>query len=87
MARLLLYVVDLSLVTNGRTRSSRIRDRREVTGDETSIAARLARMTPDEQSAWAAEIAAKARRLLDAPTIDHEDDKRGLIHGQSAKRR
>ena len=38
-----------------------------------SIAGRLAKMSAAERSAWAAEIAAQARALLEAPTIDHED--------------
>ena len=38
-----------------------------------SIAGRLAKMSAAERSAWAAEIAAQARALLGAPTIDDED--------------
>ena len=41
--------------------------------DGGSIAARLARMSAEERLAWAVEIAARARGLLEAPTIDHED--------------
>jgi hypothetical protein len=41
--------------------------------DGGSIAARLVRMSTEERLAWAAEIAARARGLLEAPTIDHED--------------
>jgi hypothetical protein len=41
--------------------------------DGGSIATRLAKMSAAERSAWAAEVAAQARALLDAPTIDHED--------------
>jgi hypothetical protein len=36
-------------------------------------AGRLAKMSAAERSAWAAEVAAQARALLEAPTIDHED--------------
>jgi len=49
-------------------------DRVAVTdSDGGSIAMRLAKMSAAERSAWAAEIAAQARALLGAPTIDHED--------------
>jgi hypothetical protein len=41
--------------------------------DGGSIAGRLAKMSAAERSAWAAEVAAQARALLEAPTIDHED--------------
>ena len=41
--------------------------------DGGSIATRLAKMSAAERSAWAAEVAAQGRALLDAPTIDHED--------------
>jgi len=41
--------------------------------DGGSIAARLARMSAAERLAWAADIAARARSLLEAPTIEHED--------------
>jgi len=41
--------------------------------DGGSIAMRLAKMSAAERSAWAAEVAAQARALLEAPTIDHED--------------
>jgi hypothetical protein len=40
--------------------------------DGGSIAARLAKMSAAERAAWAAEVAAQARALLEAPTIDHE---------------
>src|SRR5437762_14180047 len=49
-------------------------DKMAVTdGDGGSLAARLAKMSAAERSAWAAEVAAQARALLEAPTIDHED--------------
>ena len=38
-----------------------------------SIAGRLTKMSAAERAAWAAEVAAQARALLEAPTIDHED--------------
>ena len=38
-----------------------------------SIAGRLAKMSAAERAAWAAEVAAQARALLEAPTIDQED--------------
>ena len=38
-----------------------------------SLAARLAKMSAAERAAWAAEVAAQARALLEAPTIDNED--------------
>ena len=41
--------------------------------DGGSIAGRLAKMSAAERTAWAAEVAAQARALLEAPTIDHED--------------
>ena len=41
--------------------------------DGGSIATRLAKMSAAERAAWAAEVAAQARRLLEAPTIDNED--------------
>ena len=41
--------------------------------DGGSFAARLARMSIEERMAWAVEIAARARGLLQAPTIDHDD--------------
>jgi hypothetical protein len=41
--------------------------------DGGSIATRLAKMSAAERAAWAAEVAAQARSLLEAPTIDHED--------------
>jgi hypothetical protein len=41
--------------------------------DGGSIAGRLAKMSAAERAAWAAEVAAQARALLEAPTIDHED--------------
>jgi hypothetical protein len=41
--------------------------------DGGSIATRLAKMSAAERSAWAAEVAAQARALLEAPTIEHED--------------
>src|SRR2546430_17454625 len=41
--------------------------------DGGSIAMRLATMSAAGRSAWAAEVAAQARALLEAPTIDHED--------------
>ena len=41
--------------------------------DGGSIAGRLAKMSAAERAAWAAEVAAQARALLGAPTIDHED--------------
>ena len=41
--------------------------------DGGSIAARLARMSAEERLAWAADIAARARSLLEAPRIEHED--------------
>src|SRR5438874_5727200 len=40
--------------------------------DGGSIAGRLAKMSAAERSAWAAEVAAQARALLEAPTIYHE---------------
>ena len=49
-------------------------DKMAVTdSDGGSIATRLAKMSAAERSAWAAEVAAQARALLEAPTIDHED--------------
>jgi len=41
--------------------------------DSGSIAGKLAKMSAAERAAWAAEVAAQARALLEAPTIDHED--------------
>jgi hypothetical protein len=41
--------------------------------DGGSIAARLARMSAEERMLWAAETAARARGLLQAPIIDHDD--------------
>ena len=41
--------------------------------DGGSIAIRLAKMSDAERAAWAAGVAAQARDLLEAPTIDHED--------------
>jgi hypothetical protein len=41
--------------------------------DGGSIVRRLAKMSAAERAAWAAEVAAQARALLEAPTIDHED--------------
>jgi len=41
--------------------------------DGGSIVERLARMSAEERLAWATEITARARRLLEAPTIDHDD--------------
>ena len=41
--------------------------------DGGSIAGRLAKMSAAERAAWAAGVAAQARALLEAPTIDHED--------------
>ena len=41
--------------------------------DGGSIAARLGKMSAEERSAWAAEVAAQARSLLEPPTIDHQD--------------
>ena len=41
--------------------------------DGGSIATRLAKMSAAERTAWAAGVAAQARALLEAPTIDHED--------------
>jgi hypothetical protein len=41
--------------------------------DGASIAGRLAKMSAAERAAWAAEVAAQARALLEPPTIDHED--------------
>ena len=41
--------------------------------DGGSIAMRLAKMSAAERSEWAAGVAAQARALLEAPTIDHED--------------
>jgi hypothetical protein len=41
--------------------------------DSLSPKKRLAKMSAAERSAWAAEVAAQARALLEAPTIDHED--------------
>ena len=41
--------------------------------DGGSIATRLAKMSAAERAAWAAGVAAQARALLKAPTIDHED--------------
>src|SRR5438270_5763856 len=40
--------------------------------DGGSIAMRLAKMSAAERSAWAADVAAQARALLEVPTIDHE---------------
>jgi hypothetical protein len=40
--------------------------------DGGSIAARLAQMSAEQRALWAAELAARARRLLEAPTIDHD---------------
>ena len=41
--------------------------------DGGSIAGRLAKMSAAERAVWAAEVAAQARALLEAPTIDLED--------------
>ena len=41
--------------------------------DGGSIAGRLAKMSAAERAVWAAEVAAQARALLEAPTIDNED--------------
>jgi hypothetical protein len=41
--------------------------------DGGSIATRLAKMSAAERTAWAAGVAAQARALLEAPTIDHQD--------------
>ena len=38
-----------------------------------SIVRRLAEMSAAERAAWAAEVAAQARALLEPPTIDHKD--------------
>ena len=40
--------------------------------DGGSIAARLARMSAEQRLAWATDVTAKARWLLEAPTIDHD---------------
>ena len=40
--------------------------------DGGSIAARLARMSAEQRLAWATDVTAKARRLLEGPTIDHD---------------
>jgi|HubBroStandDraft_6_1064221.scaffolds.fasta_scaffold245725_2 hypothetical protein len=41
--------------------------------DGGSIVERLARMSAEQRLAWATDVAAQARRLLEAPTIDHDD--------------
>ena len=41
--------------------------------DGGSIATRLAKMSVEQRLAWATDVTAKARRLLEAPTIDHDD--------------
>jgi len=41
--------------------------------DGGSIVERLARMSAEQRLAWATDVAATARRLLEAPTIDHDD--------------
>ena len=41
--------------------------------DGGSIATQLAKMSAAERTAWTAGVAAQARALLEAPTIDHED--------------
>src|SRR5947209_16925238 len=41
--------------------------------DGGSLATRLAKMSAAERAVWAAEVAAQARALLEAPTIDHEE--------------
>ena len=48
-------------------------DRHRTDAGGGSLAARLAKMSATERAAWAAEVAAQARALLEAPTIDHED--------------
>jgi len=40
--------------------------------DGGSIATRLAKMSAAERAAWAADVAAQARSLIEAPTIDHQ---------------
>src|SRR5204863_9732267 len=45
--------------------------------DGGSIATRLAKMSAAERSAWAAEVAAQARALLEAPTIDNPEPHSG----------
>ena len=42
--------------------------------DGGSITARLTNMNAEERAAWAAEVAAQARSLLEPPTIEHEGE-------------